>query len=240
MSLSPPSELRVGLSPDRLVLARYRRGLRRRLVAHEVQPIEADPVGALKKLAGSDRLSVVLSNHFVRYAVLPWSATLRSEREWAAFALHSFSATYGDVAKGWDIRVSVGGRERAALACAVDRELIASLQELPGLVSVRPHVMAAFNAHRAALPAQPFWFVLQEPGRLTLSLISAGQWRVVRHRQAAHGWHESLGVMLEREAAGCGDTTTDCVALCCEDPPPAHAGRFRILELPSEWRSPRD
>lgn len=231
MSLLRRSELRAGLCPDRLIVARYRSGLRRKLVAHAIHQVDTDPVNELKKVAGAARLSVVLSNHFVRYAVLPWSATLRSAEEWAAFALHSFTATYGEVAKGWDIRVSVAGRESPALACAVDRELIASLRELPGLVSVRPHVMAAFNACRASLPGTSFWFVLQEAGRLTVSLVSAGNWRLVRHRQAAAGWQQSLADVIEREAAGCGEAGTDCVALCCEDAPPASAGRYRVLDL---------
>ena len=231
MSLLQRNELRIGLCPDRLIVARYRRGLRRKLVAHAVHRVDREPVTELRKIAGDAALSIVLSNHFVRYAVLPWSATLRSRDEWAAFALHSFTVTYGEIANAWDIRVSMGEHESPAVACAVDRGLISSLKELPGLVSVRPHVMAAFNAHRRMFPATSFWFVMQEAGRLTVSLVTGGQWRVLRHRQAATRWQESLADVVEREASACGDTGTDCLALCSEDTPPAHAGRYRILDL---------
>lgn len=231
MSPLPLNELRVGLCPDRLIIARFRRGLlRRRLVAHEVRPVNADPVGELWQLAAGSRLSVILSNHFVRYAVLPWSATLVSEREWSAFALHSFVTTYGEVARTWDIRVCTAGRQKPAVACAVDRGLIESLRRIPGLVSIEPHVMAAFNARRTALPGASLWFVLQERGRVTLSLIFKGKWRFIRNRQAASGWQEALADLLDREAAGCADARTDCVMVCSEDPAPEHAGRYRLLD----------
>lgn len=226
----------MGLCPDRLILARYRRGLRGRLVEHAVHRVD-DPVTELSKIAGAAPLSIVLSNHFVRYAVLPWSATLRSREDWAAYALHNFTATYGEVVKAWDIRVGTAERGSPVVACAVDRGLIASLKELPGLISVRPHMMAAFNALRPLFRGTSFWFVMQEPGRLTISLVSAGKWRLVRHRQAATGWQESLADIVDREASGCGDSGTDCVALCSEDTPPAHAGRYRILDLGLEGQT---
>lgn len=225
------NELNVGLCPDRLVVARFRRGVRRTLAGYSVLPVKADPVGALKELAGGSRLNVVLSNHFVRYALLPWSSTLASAQEWTAFARHCFAATYGEAAAGWDMRVCPGGRGNAALACAVDRELVESLRGIPGLVSLQPHVMAAFNARRAALPAAPLWFVLQERGRVTLGLIRDGGWKLIRNRQAPENWRESLADLLDRESAAFAGAGADCAAVCAEDELPQRAGRYRLLDL---------
>jgi hypothetical protein len=75
------------------------------------------------------------------------------------------------------------------------------------------------------------WFVLQERGRVTLGLIAGGKWKLIRNRQAAGNWRESLADLLDREAAACADTNTDCAALCAEDEPPQRVGRYRVLDL---------
>jgi hypothetical protein len=231
VSLLRLNELRVGLCPDRLIIARFRGGFGRRLIEHRVAPIKAGPGEALKQLAANHRVSVVLSNHFIRYAVLPWSSTLTSERDWAAFAQHNFVSIYGDVAKTWEFCVSRTKRGHPAITCAVDAALLQSLRQIPGIASVQPYLMAAFNARRKALPGPSLWFVVQERGRMTVALIVDGKWKAIRNRQAREGWHESLSDYLDREAAACGDKGTDCAAVCSEEEPPKQVGRYRILDV---------
>jgi hypothetical protein len=226
-------ELRIGLCPGRLVLARYARGLTRRLAGREVIPVSDDPVRSLLERVGKADLTVVLSNHYVRYGVLPWTATLRSQEEWLAYARHHFSSTYGAVAADWKVHVSTAGRRRARIACAIDATLLARLREVPGVRSVQPYFMSAFNTRRNAVSGEA-WFVLHEPGRLTLGLASRGEWRLVRNRQAPSSWRESLPDLLEREVAARDGEGTDRVFLCTEDDTrdlPAQVGRYRITDL---------
>ena len=225
------SELRVALCPDRLIVAKYGRGPRRRLKGSAIHSVATEPVEELAKLADQSRLSVVLSNHFVRYTVLPWSSALASESEWKALAEHSFFSTYGDAARSWDIRVCTTGRRNTAVGCAVDRRLIESIRRIPNVASLQPHIMAAFNACRSHLPGPSLWFVLQERGRLTFALIFEGQWRLIRNRQAPPDWQDSLDELLDREAATCADAKTDWVVACCEDEHPRRTERYRIVDL---------
>lgn len=230
MSPLPLTELRVGLCPDRLIVARFRGALRRKLIEQAVCPAK-DPLAELRQRAGKLGTCVVLSNHFVRYAVLPWSSRLASEREWTAFAQHSFLSTYGEVARAWEIRVSPTGRGNPVIACAVDSALLEALRQIPRLARVQPYLMAAFNARRRALPGLSLWFVLQERGRVTLALIVDGKWKLIRSRQVREDWHESLGDLLDREAAACREAGADCAAVCSEEEVPARAGRYRILDV---------
>lgn len=223
------NELRVGLCPDRLVLARS-------VVATD------EPVRRLRSLAGENKnanLTVVLSNHFIRYAVLPWSAELRTADEWLAYAQHSFARTYGAAAAGWRIRFCPTGRRKPCIACAADATLLESLDALrigrdtARLVSVQPYLMSAFNARRRALGGDDAWFVLQERGRLTLGLILQGAWTQIRTRNVQADWREALPDLLEREHAANGAPACEQVVLCSEEglrEGAAKFGRFSVSD----------
>jgi hypothetical protein len=213
------SEERVGLCPDRLVLA------------SSIRPVEHDPAAELRELPGDSKLAVVLSNHFVRYAVLPWSAALASEQKWLAYARHTFTSTYGSAAAGWQIRVCATGRRQPCLATAVDASLIESLSANPRVVSIEPYLIASFNARARAFGERTAWFVLQEPGRLTLSLFAGGAWKLVRVRQAARGWRDSLADVLDRELAACGEPDCDHAFAYSEEALPERLGRYRVADV---------
>lgn len=219
MSLLRKGERIVGLCPDRLVLG-----------PHASVPSAGEPLDALSELAARAKLRVVVSNHFVRYAVLQWSSALASRAEWQSFAEHSFASVYGDTAREWSVRVSGARPGKPRVACALDATLLARLTGMPNVVSIQPHLMAAFNARRRILRERSFWFVVQENGRLTLALVVDGRWKLVRNRQAPDSWRGYLSDLLEREAAteGCD---CDVVALCAETPAPSRIGRYEVRDL---------
>jgi hypothetical protein len=190
------------------------------VTATEILEIEGDSLEELKRLAAEANLTVVLSNHYVRYAVLPWSEALDSDESWLAYAAHVFTETHGNAAAGWEIRVSDSGRRRPRVACAIDRALLERLRAIPGVVSVQPYLMAAFNARHAELAGGSTWFVLHEPGRLTLGLIVDGLWRLVRNRHARADWRASLPHMLARELGTCGELPVDRVIVHSEEEQP--------------------
>lgn len=221
MSHLRKAELNIGLCPDRLVIGAQPTAL--------VAP--GDPLVALKEVTLGRKSRVVLSNHFVRYAVLPWSSALTSDKDWTSFAEHSFASVYGDAAVGWSVRVSDAGRGKPRIACAIDGELLARLTAMPDVVSIQPYLMAAFNARRRSLRERSFWFVVQESGRLTLALVAGGRWKLVRNRQASEHWSEFLADLLEREAAAAEDADCDSVALCAETPVGCTLGRYRVRDV---------
>lgn len=218
MSLPWWRELRVGIAPGRLIL---------RGSVHAVN----DPAVELKSVGTRARLAVVLSNHFARYAVLPWSAALGSEDDWHAFARHNFAAVYGAGAAAWTIRVSSAGRGFARVACAIDTALLDSLRAVGSVASIQPYLMAAFNRRARSLDSTSAWFVIQESGCLTACLVQERQWRLVRNRRVNGSWHEALSHLLERErAASDGTLRCDRVLLYAESMPPSALGEYRLTD----------
>jgi hypothetical protein len=216
--------VRIGLCPDRLVVSRRHRGLRpavaqQQIVAGEPpsgaapwQPsVDALP-SALVLASGRPEVTVVLSNHFVRYALLPWIPALKTDDEWLALARHRLALVHGQTAEDWVVRCSETAPRGTRVACAVDRALIEALDQKitdhgGALVSVQPYLMAAFNHIRAAIGGESGWVVIQEPGRLTLALIQEGNWTALRSRgfrRADDNWRAMLPEILQRESAVLG------------------------------------
>ena len=89
-----PAQASVG---DAEALAGRARGVRRSKVA---------------ALRGRVDVTVVLSNHFVRYAVLPAQDGAATPEEELALARFQFAKIHGERAKGWEVRVCEAARLR--------------------------------------------------------------------------------------------------------------------------------
>jgi hypothetical protein len=167
----------------------------RRQVRLEPQPLElehAEPwrgaVEALRREApgwrGRVDVTVVLSNHFVRYAVVAQQDGAATREEELALARFQFAKIHGDRAKGWEVRVSPEGAG-AQLACAIDAALLEGLKSLfprngkVRLVSVQPYLMSAYNGWRRRIPREGAWLLLAERGRTCLARLAARGWASV-------------------------------------------------------------
>ena len=160
----------------------------------------------LSGLRRGARLTVILSSHHVRYALLPWSANLGREEEWLAYARFRLRETYGAAADGWEVRISPADPRAARVACAVERRLLDDLRTAADqagvrLVSVQPSLMHAFNVHRREFERDDGWLVNAERGRLTIALIANRAWQLVRVRNAGPDWRDRLQSLLRREEA---------------------------------------
>lgn len=224
MSLSLRDELRVFLHPGQVVLARIGRevtgrGIVRRMLAKQIVPCDDVPAAenpwagaaralesALPGMAGRKQLAtVIISSHFVRHALVPWSAELNSDEEEIAFARHSFRKIYGEVAERWELRLSPDRAGMPQLASGVDGRLLDALRALferagVTLGSIQPHLMAACNSSRHRLKWRSTWLALVEPGSLCLALLQQGSWAGVRTMRIGSGWRDELSLILEREA----------------------------------------
>lgn len=197
---------RIGLCSDRLFLSKTR-----------VIPV-APCADAAEWRAAVDALpeillslkypeaSVVLADQFVRYALLPWNASIKNEEQWLALARHRLAAIYGPVASGWEVKLADTAPKGPRLACAVDRALIEELAAKfvaanVRLTSVQPFLIAAFNRIRRHIGNGSCWLVVEEPGRLTLAFIQRGVWVAIRSRRADQRWREMLPEIIERESA---------------------------------------
>jgi hypothetical protein len=206
------------LFPDRLVFllgaaeirgARFSGGWKPKLVEEKHLPCDpafgAEPwqgaVEALKTVKPDfpAKVTVVLANRFVRYAVVPWSGALGGAAEEEAYLRHHFAKIHGERAKAWALRASEAQGGAPRLASAIDRALIDAVKEcFPGkgkakLVSIQPQLMTRFNEWRGEVPAAGAWLVLAEADRACIALHSGGRWRSVLSGSGA--WL----ALLERE-----------------------------------------
>jgi hypothetical protein len=212
------NHLRIGLCPDRLVLTGYRRGLRPAINSKDVIRLESSPAAHWQAAADSllpaiaacgahkPRVTIVLSNHFVRYSLLPWNSTLTTKDEWLALARQRFAVVYGNAGDDWAFRVSETAPTGPRIVAATEQALLDAVaariaQSGATLASVQPYLMVAYNRVRSALGAERCWLVIGEPGRLTLALIEDGVWRAVRSRVVDDRWRTELPAILERESA---------------------------------------
>jgi hypothetical protein len=237
------------LCPQRIVLARYPRGLRPRIAERRIVDLpgqagtwqaglEALPAALDGMRARGSEVEVVLSNHFARYALLAWSAALGSAAEWQALARHHFAAVHGEAAAGWSLGIARTSARGPRLACATDAALLAGLDRIAAsagarLVSVQPYLVAAFNAMRRRIGPSSCWLVVAEPGRHALALIEDGAWRAVRSRAVDARWREALQGILEREAAllGLERPCASVVAHSLEEPAADLADGLALRDL---------
>lgn len=215
MSPSWRERVSITLAPQRVTLLRYSRGIKPACKDHK--SIECVPRGdgpawqgtleALREAlahpnTGAGDAGVVLSNHFVRYLVLPWNPALAGGREERAFAAARFQQVYGEVARTWTVRLSHGKAGAPSLAAAVEQVFLdaikATLDNSPlRLRSLQPALMAAFNA-AARTVASNCWIAIAEPGRLVLGLQRGGQWKSLRSRPL-NGETVSLAELIDQE-----------------------------------------
>ncbi len=154
---------------------------------------------------------MVLSNHFLRYALVPREAALRGGAEELAYARHIFARIYGERSADWEVLLDDEPRAPLRVACAIDGELHRGLQACfappskARLVSVQPYLMAAFNRCRRQLAAPAAALLLLEPGRACLARLAHGRWARLSNLRGEFDAPEAWSALLEREQALEGD-----------------------------------
>jgi hypothetical protein len=166
----------------------------------------AEALTELRPRAGA--LHVVVSDHFARYVLVPWSADLVADAERIAFARIIFHDVFGAAADTWNVTMDEQPAGCASFACAIDRALQQSLQDLAKALGLRlaalaPTLTDRINRHRRALGEPTFCVASIEPGRLTLAFRHAGAWQAVRSRRVEGSPIDGLaGALLQEAAAG--------------------------------------
>jgi len=232
----PGRDLRIGLCPERLFLSS---GESIEVAAAEPgTPAWTPAVEALraqmKALKGREA-AIILADSLVRYALLPWSDTLKTHEQWLGLARHRFCAIHGPQAAEWDIKFAETAPAGPRLACSADRGMVEAIgtgatDAGVTLVSVQPYLVTAFNRVRE-MTGGSCWLVVEEPGRLTLALFLKGVWVAIRSRRADERWRRVLPEILSREAAFLGlEEPCTRVIVCAQ---PSSLGAFEAEEYES-------
>ena len=231
-------ELRVLLQPHQLVLTRLGGWRKTRVVYEDVIAVvrqssvhsESNTPGmvngvpptpwqaALHQLAVTMRDAqwqgcqprVILSNHFVRYVLIPWNASLSKPDEQRAFVRHCFTQAYGEPARQWDIRTSPAGYGKPSMASSVEPDLIQALRLCFAeagmhLQNIHPLMMQAINETRRQLGKQTksqqaeksLCLAVLEQGRLAVLLQQNNDWRSLQCHAASI---DALPALIQRDA----------------------------------------
>jgi len=250
--------LLVSLAPAEVSWLRLGAGLKPRIVAKRT--VEVDPaygpeswqgaVAALRSETETWRkdpvsVTIVLSNHFARYALVPPSAGVSGMDEERALARFHFAKVHGERCRAWDVRVGDTRVSAPQVACAIDAGLLEALRACfprearPQLVSVQPYLMSAFNCWRRQFPKAGAWFLLVEAERACLALIAGRRWITVQNAKGSYHHPDEWVNLLDRERWRVNleqvpDTVLVHTPLLANAPPP-RAGDWKLLVTKAFW-----
>lgn len=258
MSLSWRDRLLISLTPGELTWLRLAGRFKTEVLAKRIIAIEPGygahawdgAIEALRIEATQwrrDKLSVrvVLSNHFVRYALVPSSKAVSGHTEELALARFHFQKIHGDASRDWDIRMSLARPHAPRLACAVDTALLDALRQVfvqkqaPQLESVQPLLMSVFNSGCHTIPDSGAWLVMAETDRACVALLAGKTWRAVQNVRGQFPDAASWIDLVERERWRVDlDTVPETLLIHATQsgalPPRAH-GAWRVASLQTHW-----
>ena len=168
---------------------------------------------------GSSSVEVVVSSHFIRYAMVPWSDNLVRDAERLAFARLAFREVYGALVDSWEICLDEQPAGQPAVASAIDRDLLSAIRAAvsnagAGLDGVVPALADCINRHRRAFKGREFCLASVEAGRLTFAFRGRAGWRAVRSRRVDGALDELLPTLLKQEASAAGVQEGGILYLC--------------------------
>jgi hypothetical protein len=210
--------LLISLAPGELSWVRLHGLLKPAATAKRIVPVDAGygsrswdgVIAALRTEAAqwqNDNVTVriVLSNHFVRYALVPSSDGVNGGEEEQALARFHFAKVHGEASRHWNIRLSAAAPGATRLACAVDSALIDALtqsfpnERRPRLSSVQPLLMSVFNhAGIPAIPPKGAWFIIAEADRACVALHNGKTWQAVQNVKGVFADADAWTGLVER------------------------------------------
>ncbi len=202
-------EIAIRFAPGELVLTRIGRGIRPRCTADTRGTVKefllADWRPALAVLDGclSDpawqgaNVRIVLSNHWARYAIVPWASDIKSEDERLAHARICLEKVYGHIDHQWIVSISDAPPGRARVASAIQRDLLDGLRATvhahnSRLASVQPQLIVSYNGWLPRLADVTGWFVNIDEGSLAAARLDAGGWDRVYSARIGTNWSLEL------------------------------------------------
>lgn len=153
--------------------------------------------------ASGAQLRVVISGHFSRFCLVPWSEQISRPDELLGFAKLCFEDLYGAQSQAWSLVLSAEPAGYDRIAAALPQALLERLRSLVAgrglrLSSVQPYLMAAFNHFDKRLGTDDFLFVVAEPVRSVLLVAREGRWVAVRSVGSSDS-DAALSALISRE-----------------------------------------
>lgn len=168
------------------------------------------------------QLRVVISGHFSRFCLVPWSEQINRPDELQGFAKLCFEDLYGAPSQAWSLVLSAEPSGYDRIAAALPQALLERLRSLAKgrglhLNSVQPYLMAAFNHFDKHLDSDDFLFVVAEPVRSVLLLARQGRWVAVRSVGSSDS-DTALRALISRELQLQGDSSEQPLSIYLHAP----------------------
>lgn len=160
---------------------------------------------SLMKEATDTEVTITLSNHFVRYVILPPQPEITKPVEVDAYAIFRLREIYGERADSWKHSVSAWSPLEGAVCAAIDADLIEQLEEITKryrirLKSIEPYLASVFDNCKQQLHAPRIYFALVEAGRICIALLINGTWQNIRNQRILSSMEKELLAALDQEA----------------------------------------
>lgn len=217
-------QIQVYLAPQRIDWVRLSHGLKpvqteKVILSCEHMPeqsIWASPLQQLEQLAqhaAKTEMKVVVSNHFVRYVVLPPQSEISSPEEVYSYASFRMREIYGAQTDAWTLSVSNWDPIDGAICAAINRELLTGLEEITvrhgiKLIGVEPYLASAVDHWCQQLSGERTYFALVETGRLCVAVWLNGVWHSIRNQKILQSIPNELLAILDQEAILSGYKTS--------------------------------
>lgn len=213
-------QIHVFLAPGRVDWVRLKRGLKPVQTAKAAvfcEPAADEPIWAaalrqleniLKEAIGAE-VSVILSNHFLRYVALPPQSEITTPEEVKSYADFRMREVYADRIDSWILSISDWNPASGAICAAIPRNLMEQLEQLaPGyrckIKTLEPYLASVYDRWQAQLKGDKVYFAVIETGRICLAITYHGMWQSVRNQRIQHGAAEDLLAALDQEVIWSG------------------------------------
>lgn len=210
-------QIDVFLAPGRVNLAHTSHGLKpvkRPVVTEQVSLPDAGQVAWEKSLQRLDEMlsgsagagmTVTLSNHFVRYAVLLPQVEITTPEEVFAYADFRMHEIYGSRVDHWVISISHWNPLYGAISAAIPQEFMAKMEEICErhmirLNGIEPYFTAVLDRWGKGLDRKKSYVAVIEPGRLCIGVLEDNIWQNIRNQRILNNAAAELWAALDQEA----------------------------------------
>ncbi|MBA2483416.1 MAG: hypothetical protein H0V39_03150 [Nitrosomonas sp.] len=209
-------QLQVFFAPERVDLVRSARGLKPTDIANITAKCDQEPgrqqwelplhqLATMLESAQKTEMTVTISNHFIRYIVLPPENEISTPDEVYAYAGFRMREVHAERVNDWILSVSAWSPSSGAICAAISRELMTKLQELAlrhkiKLIGIVPYLVSAFDQWHNLFDDKRNYFVLVEAGRFCIAMLNNNIWQNIRNQRILHNVEEELLAALDQEA----------------------------------------
>lgn len=213
-------QIQVFLAPGRLDWVRLKRGLKpvqTDKVTVFFEPAADAPIwnsavhelGKVLTEAAGTEVSVILSNHFLRYAALPPQNEIAIPEEVKSYAEFRMREVYAERVDSWELSVSDWNPVEGAVCAAIPRELIMQLEQMASshgctIKVIEPYMASVYDRWQTQLKGEKIYLAVIETGRICIAITHHGKWQSIRNQRISHSAAEDLLAALDQEVIWSG------------------------------------